>query len=342
MIDNEDDEILKTVRSMLGTNAEIVECEKTSTVHEEEVLLINGVPIKLDCEKGAAVKKALITGEMPPCDLLNEILFQAGVLQRPVQLETSLSVKSSQITKEEVIVARDGRIVNERSTETTEDNVYTSSCQEVWELVSPTLPGSPVSDRLTTNISREGSDIRNTASTTATHEMPTMNFAPAFLNNLNNNDQSNSESGLKGFCYSSINSSNSSVKSSTSSTSLPSSKQKSLTRDQNHRHHHQNHNHHHLPEVTTTNDNESKYVITKNSSLSKTLQSITCDSGHQDDDDEYYDNAHRTPNSMSSNGCYNFSDEEVFDQEEDSCELANRLVYIRPQHRSVSLYILII
>jgi hypothetical protein len=128
-----DEEILKTVEAVLGKDIEIVDCQKTKSVQEEEILLINGQPVKLEGSDGAAIKKALMTGQIPPCELLNQILFQAGILRQPVRLETSLSVKSSLTTTEEIRVARNGLILDERSLETKEDNFYTSECSEVWE-----------------------------------------------------------------------------------------------------------------------------------------------------------------------------------------------------------------
>ncbi|KAJ6641968.1 Ras-GEF domain-containing family member 1B [Pseudolycoriella hygida] len=152
----DDEEILKTVESMLGKNVEIVDCEKTSSVREEEVLLINGIPIQLDQDDSIAIKKALITGEVPPCDLLNQLLFRAGIMRQPVHLETSLSVKSSIITTEEVTIARDGRILDERSTETKEDNFYTSSSTEIWDPIKII----PVTEQCIPNISLTPSDQR--------------------------------------------------------------------------------------------------------------------------------------------------------------------------------------
>jgi hypothetical protein len=128
-----DEEILKTVEAVLGKNIEIVDCQKTKSIQEEEILLINGKPVKLEGSDGAAIKKALMTGQIPPCDLLNQILYQAGILRQPVHLETTLSVKSSLTTTEEIRVARNGLILDERSLETKEDNFYTSECSEVWE-----------------------------------------------------------------------------------------------------------------------------------------------------------------------------------------------------------------
>lgn len=52
-----------------------------------------------------------------------------------MRLETSLSVKSSIVTKEDVTVARGGKVVDERSRETKENNYYASSTSEIWEPV---------------------------------------------------------------------------------------------------------------------------------------------------------------------------------------------------------------
>lgn len=130
-----DDEIQETVESILGKGVVVVDCEKKSSVKEEEVLLVNGCPVSLDGDDGAAIKRALLRGDVPDCDLLNQILVRAGILRAPVHLETNLSVKSSVVTREEVTVARDGRVVDERSRETKEDNYYTSATSEVWEPV---------------------------------------------------------------------------------------------------------------------------------------------------------------------------------------------------------------
>ncbi|CAK9829969.1 hypothetical protein ANTRET_LOCUS7224, partial [Anthophora retusa] len=131
----DDHEIQSTVESILGPGVKVVDCEKKSSMREEEVLLINGVPIPLEGPDGVAIREAMITGQVPPCDLLNQILVKAGILRAPVRLETSLSVKSSIVTKEEVTVARGGKVVDERSRETKENNYYASSTSEIWEPV---------------------------------------------------------------------------------------------------------------------------------------------------------------------------------------------------------------
>lgn len=334
-MEKEDEELLNTVRSMLGANVEIVDCEKTSTVHEEEVILINGIPIKLDGNNGAAVKKALITGEMPSCDLLNEILFQAGVLRQPIHLETSLSVKSSQVTTEEVIVARGGRIIDERLTETQENNEYTSNCQEIWELVHPTISAKTGDVQLTNNceMTRNGRSIRKQSPKIDAKISPTTSFLNNIPNRLGNSSINSSTS-----------SSNSSVLSSVSSSSLINKQSSTTPMPSQHNNHAEDCN----TIITTNTDNkETKFGISKNNSLCKTLQSLSCDSGHHDNDDDYYDNQNqqRTPNSVSSNGCYDFSDDEDsvsndeidFIQKRDpiTLTLSGHLVHLKPQHNSM-------
>lgn len=130
-----DDEIQDTVESILGKGVKVVDCQKTSSIKEEEVLLVNGCPVPLEGEDGAAIRNALIHGVVPDCDLLNQLLIRAGILKAPVRLETSLSVKSSVVTREEVTVAKGGQVVDERTRETKEDNYYTSNSSEVWEPV---------------------------------------------------------------------------------------------------------------------------------------------------------------------------------------------------------------
>lgn len=132
-----DDEIQETVESLLGKHVKIIDCEKKSVVKEEELLLINGCPITLEGEDGEAIKNALLHGNIPNCDLLNQILIRAGILKAPVRLETNLSVKSSVVTREEVSVSKAGAVIDERSRETKEDNYYTSSSSEVWEPMKP-------------------------------------------------------------------------------------------------------------------------------------------------------------------------------------------------------------
>lgn len=128
-----DEEIKKTIEAVLGKDIEIIDSQLTRSVQEEEVLLINGLPVKLEGSDAISIRDALKTGQIPSCDLINQILLKAGILRHPVRLETSLSVKSSLTTTEEIRVAEDGLVLEDRLLETKEDNLYESSCLEVWE-----------------------------------------------------------------------------------------------------------------------------------------------------------------------------------------------------------------
>lgn len=130
-----DSEIQETVEAILGKDVKVIDCEKKSSIKEEEVLLINGYPVTLDGEDGVAIKDALLRGNIPNCQSLNQILVRVGILKAPVKLETNLSVKSNVVTREEVTVAKGGQVVDERSRETKEDNFYTSNTSEIWEPV---------------------------------------------------------------------------------------------------------------------------------------------------------------------------------------------------------------
>ncbi|XP_057672826.1 ras-GEF domain-containing family member 1B-like isoform X2 [Diorhabda carinulata] len=129
----DDPEIQETVEAILGPGAKVVDCEKKSSIKEEEVLYINGIPVTLEGRDGLAIKQALVTGQVPPCDLLNSLLIKTGILKAPVKLDTSLSVKSTTVTTEEVKVSRAGRVVDERSRETKESNYYSSALTEIFE-----------------------------------------------------------------------------------------------------------------------------------------------------------------------------------------------------------------
>lgn len=146
----DDPEIQETVEQILGKGVKVIDCEKKSSIKEEEVLLINGIPVKLEGRDGRAIKEALITGQVPPCDLLNSLLIKTGILKAPVKLDTSLSVKSTTVTKEEVTVSRDGKIVDERSRETKEHNFYTSAISEVYEPIK-VIPTSEFANGSYTN-----------------------------------------------------------------------------------------------------------------------------------------------------------------------------------------------
>lgn len=130
----DDNEIQEKVESLAGKGVKVIDCEKSSSFQAEEVLLVNGYPVPLQGEEGRRIKTALITGQIPPCELLNEILLRAGILKNPVELETTLNVKSTTKTTELVTLRdKDGVLVDERMKEVEEDNEFNSSSKEVWK-----------------------------------------------------------------------------------------------------------------------------------------------------------------------------------------------------------------
>ncbi|XP_064543295.1 ras-GEF domain-containing family member 1C isoform X1 [Drosophila montana] len=133
-----DEDIMNAVESLFGKDVKIVDCETSSSVQQEEVLLINGVPVKLDglpADDASAIKSALLDGQMPAVEHLNQLLFRAGLAQQPIEVETSLTVKSSLTTTEEVLVSRNGQVLDERTVETKEHFNHQSHQKEIWQPV---------------------------------------------------------------------------------------------------------------------------------------------------------------------------------------------------------------
>ncbi|CAG7703894.1 unnamed protein product [Allacma fusca] len=129
----DDLEIQEKVESLVGKGSRVIDCEKSTTFQTQEVLLVNGFPVPLNGEEGARIKKALLTGQVPPCELLNEILIRAGILKTPVELETTMNVKSTTRTTELLTLRdRNGVLVDERVKEIEEDNEFKSASKEIW------------------------------------------------------------------------------------------------------------------------------------------------------------------------------------------------------------------
>lgn len=127
---------MNAVESLFGKDVKIVDCETSSSIQQEEVLLINGVPVKLDglpADDATAIKSALLDGQMPAVEHLNQLLFRAGLTQQPIEVETSLTVKSSLTTTEEVLVSRNGQVLDERTVETKEHFNHQSHQKEIWQ-----------------------------------------------------------------------------------------------------------------------------------------------------------------------------------------------------------------
>jgi hypothetical protein len=136
----DDTDLQETVESILGKGARVVDCEKKSSIREQEVFLVNGCPISLEGEEGAVIREALLRGRVPHSELLNRVLMRAGILRAPAKLDTSLCVKSSVVTREQVTVARGGRLVDGRSRQTRQEDSYTSS--ETWNSPDSTSSSS--------------------------------------------------------------------------------------------------------------------------------------------------------------------------------------------------------
>ncbi|XP_065216721.1 ras-GEF domain-containing family member 1B-like [Planococcus citri] len=183
-----DDEIQETVEAILGKDVKVIDCEKKSTIKEEEVLLINGCPVTLDGEDGAAVKEALLRGNIPNCHSLNQILVRVGILKAPVKLETNLSVKSNVVTREEVTVAKGGQVVDERSRETKEDNFYTSNTSEIWE------PVGIISNDNLSSIDSTSKDFSSLLCTPIAHSKDTQPSSIKSACNSNNSPKNGSDS----------------------------------------------------------------------------------------------------------------------------------------------------
>ncbi|XP_021957045.1 uncharacterized protein LOC110853115 isoform X2 [Folsomia candida] len=129
-----DSEIQDRVSSLAGPNARILDCEKKSSLITEEVLLLNGVPVRLVGEAGERIKAALKAGQPPPPEILSEILIRSGIQTVPVQVETVTTVKSNTKTSEiSSLTDSHGILVDEKMKEFEEDDEFESTNVEIWE-----------------------------------------------------------------------------------------------------------------------------------------------------------------------------------------------------------------
>ena len=101
------------------------------------MLLVNGTPITLEGEEGLAIKECLLKGAIPNQDLINHLLIKAGLLLKPVKVSTELTVKDTRTKTENVILHRNGTILDEKSRAGQETQVYSSTTEEDWLPVSP-------------------------------------------------------------------------------------------------------------------------------------------------------------------------------------------------------------
>ena len=192
------EEILNTVHSMFGKNVNIVDCQTNSSIVQEEVLLINGVEIKINGDmtnEADAIKNALLDGQIPSVELLNQLLYQAGLAQQPIELETALSVQSSLKTTEDVRVSKKGEILNEKTTETKEDYIYNSKESQILQpLLSKKLQNEK--NFLKANHSNHSSSPLNKSST-VTLKSSSSSSASSMASSNANKSKNNKNSYMK-------------------------------------------------------------------------------------------------------------------------------------------------
>ncbi len=144
MASMDDVELRETVESILGQGIRMLDVEKKTTYKSEEVLLINGVAVPLVGADGDIIRQALLSGQVPPSDVLNSLLISAGIWRHPVRLQTELTVKHTTLNRDAITVSRNGRVVDERLKETKEEDLLHKTSTEVWRAVSGPDPTTKV------------------------------------------------------------------------------------------------------------------------------------------------------------------------------------------------------
>ena len=140
----DDVELRETVESILGKGIRMLDVEKKTTYKSEEVLLINGVAVPLVGADGDVIRQALLSGQVPPSDVLNSLLISAGIWRHPVRLQTELTVKQTTLNRDAITVSRNGHVVDERLKETKEEDLLHKTSTEVWRAVSGPDPATKV------------------------------------------------------------------------------------------------------------------------------------------------------------------------------------------------------
>lgn len=136
MASMDDVELQEKVESILGQGIRMLDVEKKTTYKSEEVLLINGVAVPLVGADGDIIRQALLSGQVPPSDVLNSLLISAGIWRHPVRLQTELTVKQTTLNRDAITVSRNGRVVDERLKETKEEDLLRKTSTEVWRAVA--------------------------------------------------------------------------------------------------------------------------------------------------------------------------------------------------------------
>lgn len=132
----DDVELRETVESILGPGIRMLDVEKKTSYKSEEVLLINGVAVPLVGADGDVIRQALLSGQVPPSDVLNSLLISAGIWRHPVRLQTELTVKQTTLNRDAITVSRHGQVVDERLKETKEEDLLRKTSTEIWRAVA--------------------------------------------------------------------------------------------------------------------------------------------------------------------------------------------------------------
>ncbi|CAL4109532.1 unnamed protein product, partial [Meganyctiphanes norvegica] len=122
--------------------AKVVDAVTNTRVTEREVILVNGVPVQLVGEDGEALKAALLAGRLPDQALINRVLASVlGQELRGVQkVESSLTMTSRVTTKDTLIVHQNGKVLDERSTESTQDTRLQGSSTDMLQPLPQATP----------------------------------------------------------------------------------------------------------------------------------------------------------------------------------------------------------
>ena len=132
----DDLEIRETVESMLGYGVRVLDVQKKTTFTEEQVLLVNGKRVPLVGRDGDVIRAAMLAGQVPPSELLNELLVRAGILVAPVRVHASSTVTNTTVNRDTVLVSRQGRVVDERVKESKHTELLHTSSTEIWTKVA--------------------------------------------------------------------------------------------------------------------------------------------------------------------------------------------------------------
>lgn len=112
--------------------ARVVDAVTSTRVTEREVILVNGVPVQLVGEDGDALKAALLAGRLPDQALVNRVLASVlgAELRGVTKVESNLTMTSRVTTKDTLTVHQNGRVVDERSSESHLDTRLQGQCAD--------------------------------------------------------------------------------------------------------------------------------------------------------------------------------------------------------------------